>query len=365
MLFVTGFAIIGHIINDDYVTSQLDTIQKWLIENSEPAYRYKQIERAWFSVSNWGQVTTIPLDLRSALTKKFGWISLAGTKVLTSPIDGTKKAILTLHDGSKIEAVLMPNARGKYTVCVSSQVGCGMGCTFCATGKMGLKRNLTPDEIVDQVRFWRFTQPDCMVSNIVFMGMGEPMVNYEAVRQSLHILIDQMHIAPTHITVSTVGVSVILNKILKDTEFPPVRIAFSLHAGTDATRLSIVPSHKTTSMKKIVDWAQMYIDTLSNRRHHLTFEYVMLAGVNDMPTEAKALVKLFAPIKHRIKFNLIPWNPIGKEFHTSKEQALHVFADILEQAGFTTTIRYSKGLDISAACGQLIVKEAKQPAKTA
>lgn len=339
------------------MTSQLDAIRQWLIQQGEPTYRYTQIERAWFTLPSWENVTTIPKELREKLTAQFAWLSLVGTKVLTSPRDGTKKAIVTLADGSKVEAVLMPNAKGKYTVCVSSQVGCGMACTFCATGKMGLKRNLTPDEIVDQVRFWRFTQPDCTISNIVFMGMGEPMVNYDAVRQSLHILIDQMHIAPTRITVSTVGVSVILKKILTDTDFPPVRIAFSLHAGTDATRLSIVPSHKTTSMKKIFEWAQAYIDTLSNRRHHLTFEYVMLAGVNDMPTEARALVKLFSPVKHRIKFNLIPWNPIGKEFHTSKEEALHVFADILEQADFTTTIRYSKGLDIAAACGQLIVKE--------
>lgn len=339
--------------------TQLNRIQEWLEQQKLPQYRFTQIQEAWYSKTGWNEVTTLSKDIRETLEKIFSWSSIASANVHTSAKDETEKALLVLGDGEKIETVLMPNAKGEYTVCISSQVGCGMGCTFCATGTMGLQRQLTADEIVDQVRFWKFTQPSKRISHIVFMGMGEPLANYDAVKMAATICIEKLGVAPTHIIVSTVGIPVQLQKLLTDEDFPPVRIAFSLHAGTDETRQRIVPSHSSFSMQKIFDWASAYIQKKGNRRHHLTFEYVMLSGVNDAPSEAKALVKRFLPIQHRIKFNLIPWNPINTQMHRSSESSLHVFQKILQDAGFIATIRYSKGLDIDAACGQLAVKQEK------
>lgn len=332
----------------------LDKIELWLTERGEPPYRFRQIDQAWYACSSWQEVNGWPLALRSAAEAEFPWLSISEAKVLSSPSDDTQKAIVKCADDQLIETVLMPNARDKWTACISSQVGCGMGCTFCATGTMGLKRNLTTDEIVDQIRFWRFREPKKDLSNVVFMGMGEPMANFDAVKVSATIFIKNMHIGATRITVSTVGFKSGLERLLDDAAFPPVRIAISLHAGTDATRASIVPSHKGTSMKQIADWAKKYVEKTSNRRHHLTFEYVMLWGVNDMPEEARALAKLFAPIHHRVKLNLIPWNPTSAPLKASSAERLQAFQNITQTAGIQTMIRYSKGLDITAACGQLV-----------
>lgn len=164
-----------------------------------------------------------------------------------------------------------------------------------------------------------------------------------------------MEFGPTHVVVSTVGFPAGLQRILKDDTFPPVRLALSIHAGTDETRNKIVPAHKGNSMEKISQWAQQYLVVKGNRRHHLTLEYVMLKQVNDMPEEARALVKTFMPIRSQIKLNLIPWNPTKIDLERSPESRLHQFKDITEHAGIATTIRYSKGLDITAACGQLVI----------
>lgn len=335
----------------------LGNIKQWLEDRGEPKFRYKQVEEAWFTASNWDEVTTLSKDLREDIKKEFEWLSFSTVKVFSSKNDATKKALITLADGNKIETVLMPNAREQYTVCVSSQIGCAMTCTFCATGTMGLKRNLTADEIIDQIRYWRMQDVDRRITNVVFMGMGEPLANYEAVTEAVRTFIKNMDIGPTRITVSTVGVPVIMKRILTDEDFPDCRMAFSLHAGTDETRQSIVPSHKQLSMDKIYQWVEDYINKFGTRSHYLTFQYVMLAGQNDMPSEARALVKRFAPLKHRVKFNLIPWNPVSGKMAASSEQALQDFHNILEAGGLTTTIRYSKGLDIHAACGQLVIKK--------
>lgn len=341
------------------MSETLNSLQAWLEARHEPSFRKKQIEKAWYAQKGWKDATALPAALRSELERVFPWLSLQAKVVLTSPKDGTKKALLMGNDGALLETVLMPNARSFWTACISSQVGCGMGCTFCATGTMGLKRNLTEDEIVDQIRFWRATEPRAHISNIVFMGMGEPFANYEAVKRSAEIFISQMGFGATRITISTVGFKGGLDRLLADQTFPPVRLALSIHAGTNATRNTIVPSHKGTSMKNLAEWAKVYVNARGNRRHHLTLEYVMLWGVNDMPEEARALVKLFQPIRHRIKLNLIPWNPTSEDLQTSSRERLEAFKDITEGSGIATTVRLSKGLDISAACGQLVVKTAK------
>lgn len=343
------------------MSEKLGAIQYWLEEAKQPGYRFKQIEKAWYTAPDWAGVTALPAALRAEISSQFPWYSFTSSKVFTSPRDGTQKALLTMIDGAKIETVLMPNARGTQTVCVSSQVGCGMGCTFCATGTMGLKRNLSADEIIDQVRFWQH-QPNTNVTNIVFMGMGEPLANYDTVKIALNTLIDKLQIGKTRIVLSTVAFPVGLKRLITDSDFPDVRVAISLHAGTDATRGKIVPSHKHNSIKNIVQAIEQYLAARHNRRHHLTLEYVMLLNVNDMPSEAEALVKTFKHIKEQVRFNLIPWNQINAALQRSSEQHMQVFQEILERGGLHSTVRYSKGLDITAACGQLVV-EANAKAK--
>ncbi|EKD76037.1 MAG: hypothetical protein ACD_43C00244G0004 [uncultured bacterium] len=341
------------------MSEKLSAIQQWLTTAEQPAYRFKQIEQAWYTTAGWSAVTALPLAIRTKLSEQFPWYSFSDSKVFTSPRDGTQKALLTLIDNAKIETVLMPNARGTQTVCVSAQVGCGMGCTFCATGTMGLQRNLTSDEIIDQVRFWQ-QQPNHNITNVVFMGMGEPLANYDAVKVALNTLIDKLNIGKTRIVLSTVAFPAGLKRLINDETFPDVRIAISLHAGTDATRKKIVPSHKHNSIKQIVQGIEQYLAARHNRRHHLTVEYVMLFNVNDLPSEATALVKTFSHLKDQVRFNLIPWNQTTAALQRSSEEHLQQFQQILEQGGLHSTVRYSKGLDITAACGQLAAQAVSQ-----
>lgn len=355
----------------------LEAIEVFLLAKGEKPFRIQQIKDAWYTQPDWKNVTTLSKDLVAELSEHFPWLAFETPKVFESPKDGTKKALITLRDGKKIETVYMPNARGTKTVCVSSQVGCAMACTFCATGTMGLIRNLTVDEIVDQVRFWKFTESavkaapttnitsdgetdNQAITNIVFMGMGEPLANYDPVKTAVKILVNEMEIGPTRITVSSVCGPVMLNKILKDDDFPPVRVALSVHAGTDETRIKIVPTHKQTSIKNIVNWVEAYLQKRGNRRHHVTIEYVMLLNTNDMPSEAHAFVKEFGKLKDQIKLNLIPWNHTNADMQASSEERLEAFQKIVQSAGIPTTIRYSKGLDIDAACGQLVVEDDKK-----
>lgn len=336
--------------------TRLEQIETFLKERGEKSFRISQVREAWYTQSGWSAALTLPQPLREELAERFPWLSFKQVEVFTSAADGTKKALVTLEDGMQVESVYMPNARGSRTICVSSQVGCAMACTFCATGSMGLTRDLTTDEIVDQIRFWKFQEPGGEpITNVVFMGMGEPLANYEPVKAAVKVMVNELGIGPTRITVSSVCVPVVLQRILKDDDFPPVRVALSVHAGTDETRARIVPTHKATSIKKIADWTEAYLRKKGNRRHHVTIEYVMLLDVNDMPSEAKAFVNHFTRLKDQIKLNLIPWNHTNTDLQRSSEEHLHEFQKIVQQAGIPTTIRYSKGLDINAACGQLVV----------
>ncbi len=336
--------------------TSLQKIEDWLTKKGEASFRIDQIKKAWYQKKSWEDVTTLSKDLRIELEKYFPWTSITESKVYTSRRDGTKKALLTLKDDTQVEAVFMPNARGKRTVCISSQVGCAMACSFCATGKMGLVRNLTIDEIVDQVRFWKMHEKE-QISNVVFMGMGEPLANYDAVKEVCRILIEIMDIGATRITVSTVGAPAGLKKMLIDDDFPAVRLALSLHAGTDEIRESIVPSHRFHTMKTLAAWITEYLEKKGNRRHHMTIEYVMLQDINDMLSEAQAVGKLFGRFQGKVRLNLIPWNPTGDTMERSSEDHLEAFREVTERMGLPTTIRYSKGLDIDAACGQLANKD--------
>ncbi|MBI4592450.1 23S rRNA (adenine(2503)-C(2))-methyltransferase RlmN [Candidatus Uhrbacteria bacterium] len=328
---------------------------------SEPTFRWKQIEDALFSsAKSWNDVTTISKSLRGSLTA-IPWMSVEPQTVQVSLKGDTHKALLKVAGEKEIETVLMKNRREAWTICVSSQVGCAMRCGFCATGKMGLTRSLIADEIIDQYRFWmQYLQehPEISgrISNIVFMGMGEPLANYEEVKKTLNLILKYTDIGRTRITVSTVGVLPRLEQILTDADWPHIRLAVSLHSAIEETRKKIVPTSYDEFLPKLEDWAKRYLQKFGNRRHHLTFEYVMLKGVNDTPEHARALAKFVNHIGN-VRVNLIPYNLTGVEFECSTDSAIEQFLQILHDKHLVATTRRTMGDDIAAACGQLIVME--------
>ncbi len=328
-----------------------------------PAYRWKQVQKALFQpgAKGWEDASSLPKEMREKLISSgIPWISVKEGLLQESIRKDTFKAAITVLDGKQVETVLMQNPRGWWTICVSSQVGCAMRCSFCATGKMGLFRSLTSDEIVDQYRFWSnflLGRPELAqkITNVVFMGMGEPMANYPNVKETINTWLEQTDMGHTRITVSTVGVLPRLEQLLEDEQWPHVRLAISLHSADPETRKEIVPTSYDDFLPKVKDWSRRYLEKFGNRRHHLTFEYVMLRDVNDTEKHARMLAKFVREIGN-VRVNLIPYNFTGGEFHTTTDQGLRKFMDILEHHGITVTRRRTMGEDISAACGQLIIK---------
>ena len=333
----------------------------------QPKYRLEQIYKQLFlpQKNKWDDFTNLPLEMRTKLNQDIDFLTVEPALIQISQRKDTYKAKLQVENTASdqpafIESVLMKNPRDQWTICVSSQIGCAMACSFCATGKMGLNRNLTSDEIIDQYRFWQsylFQNPDIpqRISNIVFMGMGEPLANYINVRNAINTLLKHTDLGNTKITVSTVGVIPSLKRILTDTEWPDVRLALSLHSADKQTRENIVPTSFKTFLDDIQIWAEEYLHKFGNRKHHLTFEYVMLKGVNDTKDHAKKLANFVKSIGN-VKINLIPYNFIGMEFQCSTPEHMQRFRNYLENEGCTTTIRKTMGEDIDAACGQLITK---------
>lgn len=333
--------------------------------NESPAYRKRQAEAALFLPTHrrWEDVTALPIELRETLMRQMPWMSLSEKHVLASKRGDTYKALLETTDSKMIETVLMQNARGHWSICVSSQVGCAMACTFCATGKMGFTRNLTADEIIDQYRFWLYflaARPklDQIITNMVYMGMGEPLANYDNVKQSLQTLLRETEMGPTRLTVSTVGLIPMLRKLLTDPDWPPVRLAVSLHSADAETRRTIMPSSYPKFLEDLAAWTKDYFAKFDTKRRHLTFEYVMLSGVNDTPAHADKLIK-FARQVGKVKINLIPYNDTKSKYATSQSTALIAFEKRLLDAKVDVTRRRTMGADIAAACGQLIVEKGK------
>ncbi len=315
---------------------------------------------------SWLGVTTLPEAMRVTLAEELPWISCEPEKILSSARGDTHKVVLKAQDGALFESVLMLNKREQWTICVSSQIGCAMGCVFCATGAMGFTRNLSADEIADQYRFWqRFLHdqpgPTSRISNVVFMGMGEPLVNIENVKQAINTWLTETDLGPTRITVSTVGVLPVLDAILTDPDWPAVRIAISLHSPEEERRREIVPTTAPNFHARLAEWTHNYEKILGNRRHHVTFEYTLIAGVNDTKEEAEKLVR-FVKKTAAVKVNVIPLNAVqGKEFSASSREGITRFKNVLLNAGIDVTERKTMGDDIAAACGQLalVVKNAK------
>jgi len=327
----------------------------------EKKWRWDQIERALFdaTISSWQDISNLPINMREKLTASLPWISVTQNELLKSKDKQTYKALLELNDKEETETVLMKNKRGQFSVCVSSQVGCAMNCSFCATGQMGLKRNLTADEIIDQLRFWQYFLEENKIperiSNIVMMGMGEPLANYENVKTAINQWLKYTDIGSNHITISTVGLLSDLQKIITDKTWPSVRIAISLHSANEELRKKIVPTTSENYLNKLAEWAKAYLETKASNKRHLTFEYVLLEGVNDNERDAKALSDFVMKIG-RIKVNLIPFNTVNNK-DLRRSNTANEFALVLKSCGVTSTIRQSAGQDIMAACGQLAGKK--------
>src|SRR3989338_3638604 len=228
---------------------------------NEPRFRLEQMERALFDlkIHGWNELTTISKQSREVLTRDVPFSSVTLFQLFVNKHKDTYKALIKAQDEKLFESVLMANRRGQWTICVSSQIGCAMKCTFCATGTMGLKRSLLADEIIDQYRFWKQflkTKPELpqRISNVVFMGMGEPMANYENVKKAIHAWLAYTDMGPTKITVSTVGILPVLEQILTDPDWPDTRIAISLHSADPITRKEIVLSSYYQFIPKLKEW---------------------------------------------------------------------------------------------------------------
>jgi 23S rRNA (adenine2503-C2)-methyltransferase len=264
--------------------------------------------------------------------------------------DGTRKFLLRLRDGEVVEAVLMPY-RDRYTACISTQVGCAMGCVFCATGQMGFTRHLSAGEIVGQILFLQEQAAKSTrdLRNIVFMGMGEPLHNYDATVKAIDILTDDMGLAfgPRHLTLSTVGMPAGIRRLADEER--PVNLAVSLHGATDEQRQALIPIASRWPLADLLDACRYYV---SKRGRRIFFEWTLIAGENDTPEQAHALGRLLQGIDAHV--NVIPLNPTGQyDGAPSAFQAIREFKVILDSYGVPSTVRQRRGIDIDAGCGQL------------
>ena len=329
-----------------------EELQQYILDLGESAYRAEQIWRGLYCdlFTDWEDFSTLPKQLRNILKSRLIFHNLVPVKTISSPDNSTQKILFHLPDGSPVESVLMYDGK-RITICLSTQSGCAMGCTFCATGKLGLLKNLTSGEIVEQVIFHtrELKATGQSISNIVFMGMGEPFNNYESLLFAIHIFKDGrgLKIGSRRITVSTIG---IIPYILRFAEKEPqVNLAISLHAPNDALRSFLVPINKRYPITELISECHAYIQKTHRR---ISFEYVLIDGVNDSMEDARQLSILLKGLLCHI--NLIPLNPIdGSVQKPPNRNSILSFCKLLENNNLTTTIRKSMGSEINAACGQL------------
>lgn len=337
----------------DLVPAQAeDRLRAFAVERGEPEYRGAQVaRRLWANPApDFASMTELPRAFREALAERFTMPRLTIAARQRSA-DGTEKFLFQLSDGEAIETVAIPDG-SRLTLCISSQAGCALKCSFCATGAMGFSRNLAVHEIAGQVRELRLLDEPLIATNIVFMGMGEPMMNWEAVSPTLTILNDPrgLGIGARHITVSTVGV---LPGIIAMSERPEqFRLAISIHAPNDELRQQLMPINTKYPLAEVIEAAKAF-----DRR--VTFEYVMLGGVNDLPEHVRQLAALAQ--RCRAFVNLIPLHAGGAgAFEATPLPRIMDFARRLRGAGIETAIRKSRGTDIAAACGQLRVERLRR-----
>jgi 23S rRNA (adenine2503-C2)-methyltransferase len=331
-------------------------LEQVLVHLGQPRFHARQIFQ-WIhkrGISDFALMSDLPRDLRAKFADEFLILTPAVVNHERST-DGTAKFLLQLADGKRIESVFIPDTPSQ-TFCISTQVGCAMRCAFCLTGKMGIDRNLTASEIAGQVRV--LARELHMLDtrfNIVLMGMGEPLHNYEATMKALRILADEhgLAVSPRRITLSTVGVLPALEKLATEPVMP--NLAISLHSTTEDQRDMLVPINRKYGLKELLDACRRFP---VKRRERITFEYVMLNGVNDTPEDARRLVKLLNGIRGKV--NLLPLNEAaGIPFERPSDDRVNRFARILSDHGVTVSVRKSRGRDIRAACGQLITESSK------
>ena len=333
----------------------IEELKEKLISINEKPFRASQIHD-WLwkkGVGDFSDMRNIPLDLRQGLARDFVIHKLSIASEQKSK-DGTIKSAFRLYDGNVVEGVLIPS-KNRTTACISTQVGCSLACTFCATGKLKRLRNLDADEIYDQVveinkqseKFY-----NARLGNIVYMGMGEPLLNYAETLRSIELLTSEqgLGISPKRITVSTVGIAKMIEKLGED----QVRfnLAISLHAPTDAKRSLIMPINKENSLEELSDALRFFYDKTGSR---ITFEYILFKDFNDSLDDARRLAAYCKPFP--VKINLIEYNPVeGVSYKKSTNEATQQFSQFLESRNIIVNLRRSRGKDIDAACGQLANK---------
>jgi 23S rRNA (adenine2503-C2)-methyltransferase len=327
------------------------SLEAWLAERGERPFRAKQV-RQWVisrRVSEFEQMTDLPKELRAALAEEW---TVFSTRVVRESVaeDGTTKLLLGLRDGHTVECVLIPEEK-RRTICLSTQVGCGMGCVFCASGLNGVERNLTPGEMTEQLlQLNRRLHEEDRVNHIVVMGMGEPLANLESLLKVLTMatsLKDGLGISARNITISTVGLPAKIKRLSR--EGKQYHLAVSLHAPNNKLRQEIVPMAEKVELEDILEAADEFREKTGRQ---VTFEYVLLGGINDDVTHARQLVRLMGMRDAMI--NLIPYNSVsGLPFKTPASERTNVFAETLRQAGLVVKVRKRKGSNIDAACGQL------------
>jgi len=328
----------------------LEQLTELLAGWGEPRFRAKQVWEWLYDkrVSSFDAMNNLPKGLRAHLEAE----TVPGTlEVVTeqTSADGTVKRLYKLGDGQLIESVLMPYDDDRRTACISTQAGCAMGCVFCATGQMGFARHLTPTEIFEQaMRFARDLEAQGdRLSNVVLMGMGEPFHNYDSSLETIRRLMHDLGIGARHITVSTVGLVPQIRKFAD--EGLQVKLAISLHAATDAERVSLLPVNKRWPLSELMDACRYYVEKTGRR---ITFEWASIQGENDTPEQAAALGKLLKGLLCHV--NIIPLNPTGGYHHgPSAYDRIERFIAILGEYGIPATIRVRRGIDIDAGCGQL------------
>ncbi len=335
----------------------LEELQKIVKDLNEPSFRTDQIyEWLWQKgVSSFSEMSNLPKSLRDVLAVSYE-IRAISTDLIQKSVDGTIKTRFSLFDGYKIESVLIPVEEEKrFTACVSSQVGCSLTCKFCATGQMKRERNLDAGEIYDQVKMvdaQSYARYGRSLTNIVFMGMGEPLLNYKNVMRSIDLICSPkaLGFSPRRVTVSTVGIAKMIDKMAE--ERVKFQMALSLHAATDEKRNKIIPINEQNNLDTLTRSLTNFYQRTRNR---ISFEYITFKGFNDSIVDAKALAKLCR--YYPVLINIIEYNRIdGVSFEKSDSLTIDTFAKFLRDQGIMVTVRRSRGKDIDAACGQLANK---------
>ncbi|MEE8342038.1 MAG: 23S rRNA (adenine(2503)-C(2))-methyltransferase RlmN [Candidatus Neomarinimicrobiota bacterium] len=340
----------GKNVNSSLVGMTIDDITSVILKYDEPEYRAEQLFN-WIykhNAQSLAEMENLPSSLKQNLAEDYLLNPLNILKVTGAKSAKTRKFLLECQDGEKIETVLMKEKR-RNTICLSSQVGCALGCEFCATGTMGIKRDLSTGEIIAQYLLL-LNESDKPITNVVFMGMGEPFLNYENVIKAAELLNQStgINLGARHITISTAGIIPRIQQFAKEKQ--RYKLAISLNGSTQEQRLKTMPIAKKYPIDILINAVKDYHNAT---KRYATFEYVLLADINDSEIDAKRLVNLISDIP--CKLNVIPYNEIGGKFDRPRDEKIREFLSNLTNAPFVVTTRWSKGADINAGCGQLVV----------